>query len=92
MKKGDIVMADHPDTRAREFVRSFGIVQEITKKGDVIIKMADGTLIKRKFQSIAVYIQPPSNWQELLSQQQVVFPQPKNKMMVRHSSKRQRNN
>jgi len=62
MEKGDIVMADHPDTRSRKFVRFFGIVQEITEAGDVIIEMADGSLIKRKFQSIAVYIQPPSNW------------------------------
>jgi len=92
MEKGDIVMADHPDTRSRKFVRSFGIVQEITKIGDVIIEMADGSLIKRKFQSIAVYIQPPSNWQELLTQQQVVFSQPRNKMMIRSSYKKPRNN
>lgn len=37
MQKGDMVMADHPDSRARSFVRSYGIVQEITKVDGVII-------------------------------------------------------
>ena len=92
MQKGDIVMADHPDSRARKFIRSFGIVQEITKVGDVIIEMADGSLIKRKFQSIAVYIQPPSNWRELLTQQQIVFSQPGNQMMARGLYPKQRKN
>jgi len=92
MEKGDIVMTDHPDSRSRNLVRSFGIVQEITKVGDVIIELADGSLIKRKFQSIAVYIQPPSNWRELLTQQQIVFSQPKNQMMARGSYPKQQNN
>lgn len=92
MEKGDIVMTDHPDSRSRNLVRSFGIVQEITKVGDVIIELADGSLIKRKFQSIAVYIQPPSNWRELLTQQQIVFSQPKNQMMTRGSYPKQQNN
>lgn len=92
MEKGDIVMADHPDSRSRKFVRSFGIVQEIKKSGDVIIEMSDGSVIKRKFQSIAVYIQPPSNWQELLTQQQIVFSQPMNRMMARGSYPNRRNN
>ena len=92
MQKGDMIMADHPDSRPRTSIRSFGIVQEITKAGDVIIKMANGSLIKRKFQSIAVYIQPPSNWRELLTQQQIVFSQSKNQMMVRASYSKQLNN
>lgn len=91
MQKGDMIMADHPDSRSRKFIRSFGIVQEITKVGDVIIKMADGSLIKRKFQSVAVYIQPPSNWRELLTQQQVVFSQQRNQMMARGSYTKKRN-
>lgn len=73
MQKGDMVMADHPDSRSRELIRSIGIVKEFTKVDDVIIEMADGSFIKRKLQSIAVYIQPPSNWRELLTQQQIVF-------------------
>lgn len=93
MQKGDMVMTDHPDSRSKKSIRSFGIVQEIPKLGDVIIEMADGSLIKRKFQSIAVYIQPPANWRELLAQQQVVSSQPMSKMMARGSySKRQKNN
>jgi hypothetical protein len=43
MLKGDIVMAYHPDSRARKFIRSYGIVKEITKAGKVIIQMADGS-------------------------------------------------
>jgi hypothetical protein len=92
MQKGDIVMADHPDSRSRKFIRSFGIVQEITTVGDVIIEMADGSLIKRKLQSIAVYIKPPSNWQELLIQQQIEFPQQRNKSMIHRSYPKHRNN
>lgn len=85
MRKGDIVMADHPDSRPKNLIRSYGIVKKITKVGDVIIEMADGSLIKRKYNSIAVYIQPPSNWQELFKQQQIVFSQPKNRMTARGS-------
>jgi len=85
MQIGDKIMADHPDSRSRELIRSFGIVQEFTKGGNVIIEMADGTLIKRKLESIAVYIQPPENWQELLTKQQIVFSQPVNRMMARGS-------
>ena len=92
MQKGDIVIADHPDSRSRKFVRSFGIVQEITKVGEVIIEMADGSLIKRNFQSVAVYIQPPLNLPELLTQQQIVSSQPGNQMMTRGSYSKKRNN
>lgn len=84
MQKGDMVMADHPDSRSRNFIRSYGIVQEITKADGVIIKMADGSLIKQQFNSIAVYIQPPSNWQELFTQQIVFYP-PKQPMMANSS-------
>lgn len=89
MHKGDIVIADHPDSRSSMLIRSYGIVQEITKAGIVIIKMADGSLIKRQFNAIAVYIQPPSNWQALY-QQQVLFSQPKQRMIFRGSQTRQR--
>lgn len=92
MKIGDMIMTDHPDSRSRGLIRSFGIVKEIPKVGDVIIEMADGSLIKRKFQSIAVYIQPPSNWPELLTQKQVMFPQQRNQMMARGSFTKKRNN
>jgi hypothetical protein len=83
MQKGDIVMADHPDSRSRNYIRIYGIVQEITKAGGVIIAMADGSLIKPPFNSIAVYIQPPSNWQELLNQQRIEFSPSNNQMIAR---------
>jgi hypothetical protein len=89
MQKGDIVMADHPDSRSRQFVRSYGVVQEITKGGGVIIQMADGSLINQQFNSIAVYIQPPANWQELFEQQTVFSPQ-KKQMMARSAYTKQR--
>jgi hypothetical protein len=92
MQKGDMIMANQPDSKSREITRSFGIVQEIDDLGDVIIEMADGSLIKRKFQSIAVYIQPPSNWQELLTQQEIVFSRPMKQMMARSSYPKRRNN
>jgi hypothetical protein len=80
MQKGDSVIANHPDSRSNKLIRSYGIVQEITKAGSVTIKMADGSIIKQPLTSIAVYIQPPSNWQELY-QQQVVLSQPKQRML-----------
>jgi len=86
MQKGDIVMANHPENRSRALVRSYGIVQEITEAGVVIIEMADGSLITRQFNSVAVYIQPPSNWSELFKQQRVVLSRPKQQMMARGSS------
>lgn len=92
MQKGDMIVADHPDSRSRELIRFFGIVQEITKLGDVIIEMADGSLIKRNIQSIAVYIQPPQNWRELLAKQEIVFSQPMNRMMARSRYPKRRNN
>lgn len=91
MQKGDIVMAEHPDSRAKRFIRFYGIVHEFTKTGGVLIRMADGTLIDRQFNSIAVYIQPPSNWQELFEQQIVFSPQKKH-MMTRRSYPKQRHN
>ncbi len=89
MQKGDIVIADNPGRRSGKFVRSYGIVKEIRKTGGIIIEMADGSLIKRQFNSIAVYIHPPSNWKELFKQQEVVFSQQKQYMMART---RQRHN
>ncbi|WP_419174253.1 hypothetical protein [Desulfosediminicola sp.] len=90
MQKGDNVITDHPDSRSRQFVRSYGIVHEITKVGGVIIQMADGSRIKREFNSVAVYTHSPSNWDELFKQQKIVFPQPKQQMMTRRSSQNKR--
>ena len=81
MQKGDIVIADNPDSSSRNLNRSYGIVHEVNKAGIVIIEMADGSMIKRPFNSIAVYIQPPSNWQELLKQQ-ILFSQPTKRGIV----------
>ena len=80
MLKGDSVVAVHPDSRPNRIIRSYGIVQNITDSG-VIIKMADGSLIKRQFNSIAVYIQPPSNWEDLYEEQKIEFPQSKHPMI-----------
>lgn len=85
MHKGDTVIADHPDSRSKRVIRSYGIVLEITKAGNVIIEMADGSLIKRQFNSIAVYIQPPANWPELYEQQHTIFSR-KNNTMISNSS------
>lgn len=90
MHKGDTVIADHPDSRSKKVIRSYGIVQEITKAGNVIIEMADGSLIKRQFNSIAVYIQTPANWPELYEQQHAVFSRKKNAMISNSSFSRRR--
>jgi|GEM_PF-4495267 len=91
MVKGDIVIADHPDSKSNKLVRSYGVVQEITKAGNVLIEMADGSMIKRQFNSIAVYIQPPSNWQDLYHQQ-VMSSRPKQRMMLRSTKNGKRHN
>jgi hypothetical protein len=91
MFKGDYVVAVHPDSRSNKLIRSYGIVQEITETG-VIIKMADGSLIKRQFNSIAVYVQPPSNWQDLYEEQEIEFFQSKHPMMSRGSYSKQLHN
>ena len=92
MEKGDKVITDHPDSRSRSLIRSYGIVQEITKGGSVVIKMADGSIINRHLNAIAVYVQPPENWQELY-EQQVTFSEKNQQIFARRSnSKRQRKN
>lgn len=90
MQKGDSVMADHPDSRGGECVRFYGVVQEITKAGGVIIEMADGSLINRHVNAIAVYIQPPTNWQELFEQQIVFASTRKRSMKARRTNKKHR--
>lgn len=92
MQKGDNVMVNHPDSSSREFVRSYGIIHEITKADGVIIEMADGSLIKRHFSSVAVYVHLPANWDELFKQQQIVFSEPKQRIMARSSSLNKRQN
>ena len=91
MHKGDIVIAEHPDSRANQAVRSYGIVQEVLNAGSVIIKMADGSTIERQISSIAVFVQPPSNWQELYQKQVILCP-PKRRGMFQSSNPRQRQN
>ena len=85
---GDSVIANHPDSMSNKFIRSYGIVQEITKAG-VVIKMADSSLITRPFNSVAVYIQPPSNWQDLYEEQQIEYILSKHPMIRRGSYSRQ---
>ena len=88
MQKGDNVIADHPDSRSREFVRSYGIVHEMTKTGGVIIEMADGSLINRQIHSVAKYTQPPANWQRLFEQQQIIYSQPGGQRMMASRSRK----
>lgn len=84
MYKGDSVIANHPDSMSNKLIRLYGIVQKITKAG-VVIKMADGSLILRPFNSVAVYIQPPANWQDLYEEQQIEFFRSKHPMIRRGS-------
>ena len=47
--KGDIVIAENPNSKSNRLVRSYHIVHEVTKAGSVIIKMAADTMVKRQF-------------------------------------------
>lgn len=83
MHKGDMVIADHPESESSILTRFYGIVREITKTGSVIIELADGSVIKRRSNSVAVYVRPPSNWQKLYKQQEVLFTHPRRPMLGR---------
>lgn len=77
MRKGDIVIADYPKRRSRQVSRFYGVVVDIVEGGNVIIELSDGSVIKRQSNSVAVYIQPPVDWQHLFSQRNVVLSQKK---------------
>lgn len=73
MRKGDLVIADDPESESSVLSRFYGIVRDVSNKGSVSIELADGSVIKRQRNSIAVYIHPPSNWQDLFERQEVIF-------------------
>ena len=77
MRKGDFVIADHPESESSVLTRSYGIILEITNRGSVIIELADGSVIKRQRNSVAIYVQSPTNWQELFERQEVLFVPPR---------------
>ena len=77
MQKGDLVIADHPESESTVLTRFYGIVLETTETGSVKIELADGSVIKRKCNSVAVYLRPPSNWQELFKRQEILFCHPR---------------
>ena len=89
MRKGDLVIADHPESESSILTRFYGIVLEISQAGRVIIELADGSLIERQTNSIAVYVHPPSNWQELFKRQEVLFNRARQPLMGRNSKKRE---
>ncbi len=88
MRKGDLVIADHPESESSILTRFYGIVLEISQAGRVIIELADGSVIERQTNSIAVYVHPPSNWQELFKRQEVLFNRARQPLMGRNSKKK----
>lgn len=88
MHKGDLIIADHPEAESSVLTRIYGIILEITKTGIVIIELADGSVIKRRSNSVAVYVQPPSNWKELYEQQEVLFSHSRQAMFGRSQDKK----
>lgn len=92
MQIGDFVMTDHPASTPREVVRTYGIVQKMSKKDGVTIEMADGSRIRRRFNAIAVYVQPPANWDELYEKQQIVLCKRKQPVISNRMQFRQRHN
>ncbi|MCP4339776.1 MAG: hypothetical protein GY799_13010 [Desulfobulbaceae bacterium] len=91
MQKGDIVIAEHPDSKSNRLMRNFGIVHEVTKAGSIIIEMADGSMIKRQANSVAVFTKIPSNWQDLY-EQQIVLSQPRQRWIGRGLHTKQQQN
>ena len=87
MRKGDLVIADHPESESSILTRFYGIVVEISQTGSVVIELADGSMIERKRNSIAVYVHPPSNWRELFERQEVLFNRSRQPLMGRNSKK-----
>ena len=77
MRKGDLVIADHPESESSILTRFYGIITEISETGRVKIELADGTVITRQSNSVAVFIHPPSNWQELFELQEVLYTHPR---------------
>jgi hypothetical protein len=85
MHIGDMIIADHPESESSILTRIYGIVLEITKTGSVVIELADGSVVRRRSNSVAVFVQPPLNWQELYKQQEVIFSRPRQAMFGRSS-------
>jgi hypothetical protein len=73
MQKGDLVIVDDPGSASAALTRFYGIVLDATSRGNVSIELADGSVITRRRNSIAVYVRPPSNWRELFEKQEVLF-------------------
>jgi len=92
MQKGDLVIADNPERSSSILTRFYGIVREITATGNVKIELADGSVIKRQCNSVAVYIHPPSNWQELFERQEALFSHPRSPMFTPSSRTTQQQN
>lgn len=88
MRKGDLVIADNPESGSSVLTRIYGIVLEISNGGRVTIELADGTVIKRQHNSIAVYVHPPSNWKELFERQEALFIHPRQPLLSQNSKTR----
>lgn len=87
MRKGDIVIADYPKRRSCKVSRFYGVVVDLVEDGNVIIELSDGSVIKRQSNSIAVYVQPPENWQHLFTQRNIVLSQKKTFSVMRAAQK-----
>jgi hypothetical protein len=77
MREGDLVIADDPEGGSGGLTRFYGIILEMTGGDSVLIQLSDGSVIRRQRNSVAVYVQPPSNWQDLFQRQEVLFENPK---------------
>ena len=91
MQIGDPVLTDHPERRSRQFIRSFGIVRRIARNKDIIVELADGSVMRRSPNSVAVFVHPPANWKELFARQHIVFSQPRQQIMSGRSQNKKHN-
>ena len=87
MRKGDIVIADCPKRHSCQVSRFYGVVVDVVEGGNVIIELSDGSVMKRQSNSIAVYVQPPANWQHLFDQRNVVLSPKKTFSAMRTANK-----
>ena len=56
--------------------RLFGVVASVGKKW-VVVRLADGRLVRRDPRNVSTYAQPPANWPELFAAMERITPRRK---------------
>ena len=64
---------DELGTKGGKFVRLYGVALGLTRCKRVRVLLADGRIVYRQPENIAVYETWPANWSELFQKGQVAF-------------------